>query len=365
MRRLLVGLLALSSCAAPAPPAVPAPTPAPAPAPTSPSGITVVYRDAANVFEILDNLSGWWKGKCDPEYREEWARRFGISAEDEQRFLAYKQIRKRYYPRPESDPQADPATTRNGLFAPLKAPDRLAEAFYASSTVDAALSTVAAWMPPEDLGALRQFYDAYRPRYEALLAESRAYPVFATALQQKLDAAQAASFYRDVAHFYGVTEPARFTVLYVWWPPVDHIQANNRGSFLILKYHPDRHRDDAGRDVEIPVHELVHYVSAHQPDERKQALTRAFLAGCDMRQKMPSPTILEEPLAEAQQKIFLRLADPARLDFTKRWYSNKWIDAFAKAIYAPVSEAHQGGLPLDEALVGRLAAACHTLEGSF
>ncbi|MFT3775339.1 MAG: hypothetical protein QM820_59075 [Minicystis sp.] len=363
----MFALLTLSCCVTAVPPAPP-PTPAGATAAPEasapPRELTVTYREAASVFEILDNVTGWWKGKCDPEYREAWQQRFGVTPDDERRFAAYKEIRKRYYPRPTDDPTADPATTENGLFAPLKAQDRFAETFYAATTVDAALSGLGGFMTPDDVETLKGFYAAYRAPIEVLLAESRAYVEIANVVRQKLDDAKAASFYRRVAGFYGVTEPPQFTVLYVWWPPVDSIMANNRGSFLLMKYNPEKHRDGALRDIEIPVHEFTHYISAHQPSARKQALTKAFLAGCDMRGAMPTPKILEEPLAEAHQKLFLRFAAPERLDFSKPWYKDLWIDALAKAIYQPLGQAYDSGGTLDEALMGRLAAACKGVKPS-
>jgi hypothetical protein len=334
------------------------------PAPSPAAELTVVYREAANIFEILDNVSSWWTGKCDPEYREDWQRRFGITAEDEKRFAVYKEIRKRYYAYPPDVRETDPSKTANGVFAPRKAPDRLAEAFYGATTVDAALAKVREFMGPEDVDALKRFYEAYRVPCEALLAESTVYSEIAVTVQQKLDSARTAAFCRRVAEFYGISEAPRFTVLYVWWPPVEHIAANNRGQFLILKYNSTRHRNDALNDIELPVHEFTHYVMAHQSDAQKQALTGAFLDGCDMRDSMPTPKMLEEPLAEAQQKLFLRVAAPERLDFSIHWYSDPWVDVFSKAIFDPLGHAYDSGGTMSVALMERIAAACRASRPS-
>lgn len=191
------------------------------------------------------------------------------------------------------------------------------------------------------------------------------YSEIAAALQRRLDTASARAFYRRVADFYSLEETPRFTVLYVWWPPVEHVSANNRGEFLILKYNPTKHRSAALQDIDVPVHEFTHQASAYQTAAQKQALTRAFLGGCDMRGSMPTPKILEEPLAEVQQKLFLRFVAPERLDFSTKWYGgDAWIDPFAKAIYASVSETYDSGGTISVTLMERIAADCRRLKAS-
>jgi hypothetical protein len=357
-RRLPLAALALAACGAPAlrppPPATPAVTTALAPAGPTDLTLTVVYREAASVFEILDNVSDWLPGKCDTEYREAWKKRFEISAADEGTFTAYQALRKHYYPR--QPPPADGDVP--GLFAPRKLPDRVAEAFYASATLDEAFTRLAAFMPPDDVAALRRFYAHHRPHYEVLLQESRGYPDLARNLQQKLDAAGVAAHYQRVARFYGVTGAAQFTALYVWWPPVEAVTANLRGSFLLLKYHPEKHREGALRDVDVPVHEMMHFISSQAPEAQKQALSRLFLAGCDVGARLPGPRILEEPLAVVHQKMFLAQVDPERLDFSGSWYGDPWTSTLAKLLYAPVSRVHARGGRLDEVLVKQASKAC-------
>ena len=75
----------------------PAPSPAPAPSPVPPASVKIsfTYHEAASIFEILENTSNWWEGKCDIEYRDDWKKRFGLTIDDEKRFYAYQDIRKR------------------------------------------------------------------------------------------------------------------------------------------------------------------------------------------------------------------------------------------------------------------------------
>ncbi len=325
-------------------------------------GITVTYREAANVFEIMDNVSMWLSGKCDEEYRAYWQERFGVSPADEQRFASYKQLRKRSYPRPPND-AADGSDARPAsLFAPRKPVDRLADAFYDSATVDEALAKLAGVATPEDIAELRAFYAVYRPQYESLLTESQLYLPIAAVIQKKLEEARADTYTADLARFYGVTDLPRFTALYVWWPPVENVTANTRGRFLLLKYHPAKHGRSAMSDIDIPIHEFAHYISAHQPEEQKRALTRTFLAGCDPTAYVKPVKILEEPLAVAHQKLFLSVADPQRFDASVPWYGgDRWIDPFAKAVYPELKDARAHGRMIDDALMTSAAESCAVL----
>ncbi len=355
----LMGPFAAGCGATPSPPTSPAVT---APAPVAPSAvsITVTYREAANVFEILDNLSNWWSGKCEVEYRTYWKERFGITAEDDQRFAAYKQLRKRHYPHPPDDERESEA--RIPLFGPVKPADLFAEAFYASDTVEDALAKLEVWMPKEDVAALAAFYAAYRPSIEILLAESAPYREMASLLQKRLDDSGARAYASELARWYGVDRLPPFTVLYVWWPPVDHVTANNRDRFLLLKYNPTLDREGALRDIDIPVHEVSHYVSGHQSEERKRVLAKAFLAGCDFPAHVSPVKILEEPMAVVHQKLFLKAVDPTRFDLTKPWYGgDPWVSPFAKAIYPSLAAAHQPGRTLDEELMRTMARSCATV----
>jgi hypothetical protein len=352
---LLVTLLA-AGCRAATPP-----TATHAPARPEPAvSIAVTYREAANVFEILDNLSGWWSGKCDPEYRAYWKERYGITADDEQRFATYKQIRKRHYPYPTPDEGHDGEVD---LFGPTKAVDRFAQAFYAAATLDAAFAELAHVVAADELATLKAFYASYRSSYEPLLAESAVYSDIAAAIGPKLTDARTTTYLDQLARAYGVADLPPFTALYVWWPPVAAIRANNRDRFLLLKYNPTRHRSNAITDFDLPVHEFAHYVSGHQSNERKRALSKAFVKGCDVTADVAPVKILEEPLAVVHQKLFLELADPQHLDFSAPWYGgDAWVSPFAKAIYPQVKEAHRAGRPIDDALMRTMAQSCADLK---
>ncbi len=315
------------------------------------------YRAAASAFEIVDNVAKWSSSKADPPYREEWTRRFGLDDGLLARFARYKRARMRVHPIDRG--AADAATAPSGLFAPRKEPDLFAGAFYGSRTIDEALSQLAALLGAEDLASVEDTFRACRSGLEALLAEDAPLAGFAEHMTRELARPEVDDFTADLARFYGLTEASHFTALFVHWPAVDEIAANQRDDFLLMKYAPSTHRRDALRDVDVVVHELVHHASSRQPEPRKRELTRAFLAGgC----AAPfSPKTLEEPLAVAQQKLFLSRFAKERFEMASRWYGSAYVSDVAKRLFPHVREAYAAGRRLDEALMRDAAESCNAV----
>jgi hypothetical protein len=77
---------------------------------------TVVYREAADLFEVLDNVSEWWPDYTEPEYRQYWTDSIGFQPGDSALFASYAALRSRYVVRPSSPAVAD-WRTGSGLFS--------------------------------------------------------------------------------------------------------------------------------------------------------------------------------------------------------------------------------------------------------
>ena len=112
---------------------------------------------------------------------------------------------------------------------------------------------------------------------------------------------------------------------------------------LLLRYDPIRRAADAGKDVDVPVHEVVHFVSTRQPEAQKAALSEAFATKCGELPAIAPARLLEEPLAVAHQKMFLARVEPARFDRERGWYGDPWVSLMAKALYEPLVQAHADG----------------------
>lgn len=326
--------------------------------------VRVRFRNAASQFEILDNVSRWWKGKNDPEYQEAWRKRFGIGPDDEARFAAYKTIRKRYY-EDRTDPGEDPATAPFGLFAPRKIPDRVANAFYAAEGLEEAFATLAKFVDASDLATLRDFFGAYAAPLDALRSESEGLEGIAAALDARLARPESQAAIRRLALGHGASDVAPMIALFVWWPPVEHVTANQRDHFLIMKYNPEGHRQLARADADVVVHELIHYLSSRRPDEHKRAGTRVLMEGCGVPDGVPFPHVIEEPLAVAHQRLFSLWSGGVAPRFDTPWYGgDPWVDPLSKALYEPLRQAYDRRAGLDLAFMTQAAELCRHVRGA-
>lgn len=342
---LLAGLLVgCSRSSAPPPPS--------APSSSAPPAFEVAYREPADVFEIVDNVSRWLPEKNEPEYRDAWDAR-GLGAPgDDALFAAYARVRSRSYP-----PEAEGDVL---VLGHAKAPDRFAEAFYRATTLEAAYAELATFLPRDDVAVVRRVHDTLRPRLAPLLEESRAYASLASRLEARLRDPAVSRFAAKLRAFHGATDTSPLTVLLVWWPDVESTRGAKRGSFVLVRAHPVAHAKEAVEPA-VPIHELAHDVASHAPDAAKRARAATFLAGCPRPPGVRAVALLEEPLAVAEQKVFVRDVAPDEVDFSRSWYGDPWVSTFAKLLYAPVARALDEGRALDETAMRRAARTCAEL----
>lgn len=242
-----------------------------------------------------------------------------------------------------------------------KPPDRLAAIFHQQTDLATAIARAGELLGPADGATVRATFDALRPKLDVLLAESRAFEGIAAKLQARLDDPKASAYVARLAKFYGSSDLGRFTVAFVWWPPIDGMTASLAGDVLLLRYHPIKHSDIASRKVDIPMHEVVHFVSTHQPEARKASLSAAFRSKCNPSPKLAPVRLFEEPLAVAHQKMFLADFEPAAFDRAQAWYGDPWVSAMAKLTYDPLLQAHREGRVLDDRLAADVGRSCREL----
>jgi hypothetical protein len=328
--------------------------------PTSIVSFEVTYSDVANTFDIIDNVSNWWPGFCEEEYRKYWERKHPVSEQDLKLFGEYKAIREKYYDvSDQSEP--DPSKNRNGVFAfqSILTSDPIAEAFYNAKTWDDAFNSLSKKLSPDELNFLRLFYSVFSQKVQPLLEESKVFMRVAQSVRKKVRTKSSQDFFSKVANFYGVASTVNYSVQYVWWPPIDRTNASPTGRFLVMRYNPIKHLNDAEADVDVAFHEVVHTISAMQTYEQKQSLSKAFLDKCPVQGRLKKSTLVEEPLAVIiGQAIYTKKFDPKNFSYTAKWYNEKWINLFSKLAYPYVSEAFQRGERLNEKMMANLGILC-------
>lgn len=304
---------------------------------------TAQYREAGNIFVIMDCVSGWWdKTFCqdDGAYQKEWSKRFGLTDEEKKLFSKYNDLRQRYYkglgaPKDEIGPYAD------GIFAKKASitEDLIAPSFYGSTNLNEALEKLKKVINSEDLAFLAAFYEKFKPKYQMLLDESQPFKKKAGELNRKLARPEYVKFFSKISHYYSVSESLSYEVLFTWYPPLDKDFAVPIDKFLVLQKNPIKHID--WDDEDVVFHEIVHTISVRQPQQQKEAISKVVLDACLIDEKFPKRQkgkIMEEPMAVAVgQILFLKEFFPERLRWDSKLYNNYWISSFAKLIY-PVIE---------------------------
>lgn len=302
--------------------------------------VEVRYREAADVFEILDHVSDWWPGYLEPEYRRAWADSVGFRRGDEEMFARYKAVRERYFDR--SGQGGDtPWREGSGLFTDraVLAADPVGAAFYASETVDEALRRLAPVVAPGDVVFLRRFYAHFRGRWQPLVARTRALTAASRAATAgTLASAGVDEYLSQVGALFGSTAPEPFTALYVWWPESARNAASPSGRFLVLRVRP--RPGETVNSADVVAHEAIHVLLALQPDEQKQRWSGAVLDRCQPSAAMRRLTLLEEPIATALGNIeFRRRFQPQRFSWGRQWYGDPWADMLARLLHPALTTA--------------------------
>lgn len=328
--------------------------------------LSVSYNDAADLFSLMDNVSGWLDGFTDPAYRSDWVQRFGWSAADQAWVTRYREYRLRTFV---DDSQGlDPATSPDGIFVARSsntaANDPLAAFFLRQPNIRTALAGLDRSIAAEDTKMLRGFYAHFAPKWRALLAESGPLVVKAAELDRILDADDVTTFISRMSRFYGVAVDGRFTVFFTRFPLGPRSSAEVvAGEYVLLHSPPSADVADMGWDM-IVMHELAHYISARQSSEQKKALTARFLGRCQAPSAVRRLWLLEEPLAVAWgQATYSAKVRGRPLDPKENWYAVPWVDIVSRTIAPSVVAAYDTDATITDGIVSEAADRCKDLTG--
>jgi hypothetical protein len=321
------------------------------------------YRQAADVFEILDNVSNWWPGYSNQQYRGYWEKHLGLSTTDEELLSEYARLRERHFDKTGQNNE-DPSVSEGGLFSARTTlhADPVGEAFFRSETVGEALERLQDVLDPSEIQFLGRFYTNFEDRYLPLVTEHEQAVRASLAETNRVLADPA---YRDwlssVERFFNVPGPTEgLEALYVWWPDSVRVVANPRGTFLVLRALVKPGEELNASDVIS--HEVVHVISALQPSEQKRSITDRFLRECPASRSVGRLNTIEEPLAVVfgNMQVTQRFR-PDRYRYSKRWYGDEWVDLYAKLLFGPLQESVDAGRSITGGFLDQAVPLCQTL----
>jgi hypothetical protein len=326
--------------------------------------LVVSYSETADLYSLMDNVSGWFEGFTIPAYRDEWQRRFGWTETDQKWADRYAEYRRRTFINDETEP--GPSELPDGIFASghelMPGSDPLATYLLAQPKIDTALRNLGSVTTPEDAQMLRGFYRHFQPGWKTILRESQPLTEQARRLQSRLNSATVTKFLSRVSWFYRSEVNGQFTVFFTHRPPGKETSAEPlAGSFMLLHSPVLEGGDDEYWDT-VVMHELVHYISAKQSPTQKRILTARFLERCPLPSGAKRLWLLEEPLAVAWgQSAYSTEVLNQPLNPNDNWYAVPWVNIVARAISPSVLDAYRSGSRIEE-VVDQAADRCNDLN---
>lgn len=324
--------------------------------------VSVGYSEAADLYSTMDNVSEWLAGFTIPAYRKEWEQRFGWSESDQHWIDRYAAYRQRTFLEDNGSP--DPRTLPDGIVASRSentaGTDPLATYLLAQPDIDTAMRNLDRALSPDDARMLRAFYRHFEPKWRVLLGESAPLKARANDLQARLDGQGVAAFVARVNAFFRSDVDGPFTVYFTRHPRGKGSSAEPLAGAFMLLHAPVEETNTEYWDT-IVIHELVHYVSSHQPQEQKQALTARFLDRCALPEKAKRLWLFEEPLAVAWgQAAYSAKILGTPLDPNDNWYAVPWVDIVSRTIAPSIIDGYANEMHIEDVL-DQTADRCNNL----
>jgi hypothetical protein len=328
----------------------------------SAQSITVLYREPAEAFEILDHVSEWWPGYVEAAYRKHWVDSIGFRTGDSAVFARYAQLREKYFDK-RGQGNSAPRRDGSGLFtdrATLSA-DPVGAAFYRSETFDAAFDALRTVVTPDDLRFLRTFYARFRPRIVTMVAQTKSLTEASrVATAATVASADVGAYLDQVRRLFGVDTATPFTALYIWWPDTLQRMASPNGRHLLLRVRPAP--GETVNSADVVAHEAMHVLASLMPEVLQRDLSAALLDRCTVPSGVRRLAVVEEPIATALGNIeFRRRFMPQRFAWGRRWYGDDWVDMSARLLYPVLTAALADGKPLGVAFGRDAGALCALL----
>lgn len=320
--------------------------------------VVVEYHRPTDIFNVLDNLSGWLPGYTSSAYRDYWEKHFGLDQADRAALEAYAAFRRRT-----SKLASDDAAAADDIFAPAatREVDVFSRYFFEASSFEQGIDAAVATQSPGDRAMLRAYFTRFEPRVRRLVDAKSHFGRQRDALEAQLAPPAVANLAGAIRAFFKVEPSPKFVARFVWWPDPDSTQAKARGRYILLHAQPDVAGGAGAMDwAPIVLHEYSHYLSAGRPRNRRKRLTAAFLRRCPAATQLRNPlNALEEPLAIYWgQYRFEHDVRGRELAAGADWYIQPQADRAAKAIAAVFPATGPAPVLDDPALLAAAASAC-------
>ena len=305
---------------------------------TTPSknlNIDVTYSSTINALETIDYICGY---KVEfQEYRVHWNKKFGWSQKDESICTKYRNKRLAKHQEIDLIQKIDKPTLFTEHFHALEYSDYLFGVFQASNSVQLAVDHLKKSDFDGDL------VEAFVHFQKQLMEIERSFEVpveRVRRLNNLYNSNSARLYFERVKAFFNVEDTLTFKVYVVWWPEYQSASANLSHGVLFLRLNSPQDQLDLSWGA-IIAHELVHVISALQPQNQKEELTKKFFDRCNVNNQYDY-NLLEEPLAVAWGNAgFSKYVLRKELDASESWYAEPFPSILGRLLWLHVDQIYK------------------------
>ncbi|MEJ2258731.1 MAG: hypothetical protein P8X98_17445 [Woeseiaceae bacterium] len=110
------------------------------------------------------------------------------------------------------------------------------------------------------------------------------------------------------------------------------------------------------------MHEVIHYISAHQAPAQKRSLTARFLSECPAQIATGFYQLLEEPLAVALgNAAFANFVQGTPLEPEESWYWMPTPSVMGRLLWDDVERLYPTDATINDGIIDQAAAYCRQL----
>lgn len=292
-----------------------------------------VYSEAADVFEFIDNASGWHV-KTSMSYRSALEAKFKLTSEENSLLKKYAEIRKR---EAENSDMNSQIIDKDDAFGSVPfGYDHFSKAFYSSLSVrEALLKLKQSGVAQEDIQFILNLFKTFKPKLESFLKESIQFNVKLIEFNKQWKYSKRD---RSLKYFEGfvlgkLAKKLDIKMLPVWSPPDVLPTVDLRGPYLILRYNPLTQTDNW--DYTDISKKAIMAVLAAQPLTQRENLSKLFKLKCNGREFE-----FQESLQIAFGVMMPKyIKQRKKFNLYERWSSRTFIDVYAKLLF-PLMDDH-------------------------
>jgi hypothetical protein len=281
------------------------------------------YSEAADVFEIVDQLSQWHPS-MHKEYRRAWETKFGVFKEDIH-IQKYAYIRNEYYEKAKSksSPLPNIFGERDASF------DFISKAFYSSKSVGEAIKKLQKKLKPNEIKILKNVYTKYRPQISQLVKQSTAFKPHIIDWNKKWKKNRGLIILKKASAFLGLklTKKNNIRIMPIWWPSGLAPLIETRGNILLLRTHP--HEEEMTWKSHEIILKSIDSMMRHFSPNQKSNLSAIFEKSCSGRGPEFTDALLLMWSNIYPQKIRLK----KEFSLYKDWAPKVFLNIYIKLLF--------------------------------